>query len=948
MNSSRVESTEKEVVGLLAGGVASSLIGWAASWLSDKYTGKEAEKLDSIKKLYMVELNAKAEPEVLTLDDKGFPKKKYTDVGVTSNRIGRASDNRVGTGNYFANSKPFMGTIEIYLKARQRRSVGAGKKGDVLALVLIEWLDWANDDLPKLGYDKDSLILLEARKKYLSKLIADDYFRHSDWWRRGTTKFDTLIKLQSLLDGCIEICKQEEKKQSVREYLSKCREIGVSTLRECLTILYLLCDEKAHLNYFLPVNYISHDKGIYGKVSNDEWNIYERVSNTENGRVLKDIIQFGGLDSPGFPKATQYSSQYYDEKLKALASSWKKSDVVNFPWNNDDQTSITNQIASFQALGESVLDFTAILKILDLAYDVVGGKGDEWASRPAKELFLYALKDFEKSLKNLVERFSKFLTNQDALRGEYNHVNSVSPHKQWNPNFTLISNSIEEIQKNGSAIEKSTEAVENIIEQFPISSELLAAKEKRFSDEVKRRQGLEIPTSPSIPERPIDSNSFSQNPPNIDLLSNSLSYLNQLLSEINNFRFPIRKSLKGFVIIDKPGLKEFKDDTQMYANMFPNGWGIDNYDNWANGFLTQHKDFFVNYHTILDQLKLAIQKKDINDIVALQDNLSKIFNEISLKIDNEKPQWKFKYGFIPVRLGSPFNRLARKFAITLSHELNANFESVSAFISKIEASLKAFPAIETEEKSDESSSFQLANAVKILGVSLQSSIAKSEQLIKQLEDKRLKQQTVIINPHPIAELEETKISISEESAISTSSNDLSLSINQDSESIADEMMSWIESVYSIYTNWQKSDYFGDIKFFENPLAVELALDKILQNRELIDSDAREILVDSIFTLYKELGSCLKKSLLASPENKAKFEQVNLLVNFLKVVMEFNPEDLRHSKENLKRVCSDTFNRQAARISLSQTYQSHGLLKPNPSNRNITPSAQDDTASLSMK
>jgi hypothetical protein len=224
---------DNQAAGVVAGAVATGLVAWFTGWLSDKYSSKQAEQLKQIKDLYMIELGATTEPDIFILEN-GYPKAKYSDHGILSIQQGRANDNRVGVGNFFGNSKFFMAAIEDYLKSRNKRFIGGGKKGDVLALVLIEWLNWANNDLPQLKYDKDSLALLEKRKNYLSKICKGEYFSRATFYRRAITKFDTFHKLQAILDGCIQICKEEEKKQSVRDYLNKCREVFVGLLQDLL------------------------------------------------------------------------------------------------------------------------------------------------------------------------------------------------------------------------------------------------------------------------------------------------------------------------------------------------------------------------------------------------------------------------------------------------------------------------------------------------------------------------------------------------------------------------------------------------------------------------------------------------------------------------------------------------------------------------------------------
>jgi fucose permease len=75
--SEQLKNAGKEAGVVVAGAIGSGIVAWVSGWLSEKYSAKEAEKLSEICKLYMIELNAKNEPEHLTLDEHGYPKKKY-------------------------------------------------------------------------------------------------------------------------------------------------------------------------------------------------------------------------------------------------------------------------------------------------------------------------------------------------------------------------------------------------------------------------------------------------------------------------------------------------------------------------------------------------------------------------------------------------------------------------------------------------------------------------------------------------------------------------------------------------------------------------------------------------------------------------------------------------------------------------------------------------------
>jgi hypothetical protein len=702
----------------------------------------------------------------------------------------------------------------------------------------------------------------------------------------------------------------------------------VGIIKESLTTLYLLSDKKAHINYFFAENFMNHGQQTYGNIANDEWNIYQRIRESENGRILNDTILLGGLNTVGFPQQTQpIYSQYYNEKLLAKKYPWKESDIIEFPWNQNGKDFLILQIETFQQLGERVLDFNSILKILDLAYDVVGGKGDRWASKPAKELLLVALSDLDATLQKLVDCFIAFIDLQNRSRHKYNHKNSINPQEDWNANFTLISQAIEEIDKYKNSVKSSIEAVGNVIRKFPISSDILDTKEKQFSQEVRKRQGIEFP---DIAEDLIPEESSSAASSSADMGS-SLGKVETWINEINNLRFPITSTLNGFLIIDKPGLKIFKDDEKKFKVLFSKGWGISNYNNWANGFVTYHQKFFNDFHETLDQLKLSISSKDINNIQTQQTHLNAIFTQISNELDKERPMWKFKYGIFPIRLGRPFNRRAASFANLFKTELETTYVSMNSLIGKLILALKSETADNSQKESEESDYLTLMKTIQSLSLSTSQSIKNTTQLIAQWNEKKARKTEV---QHALsttlAELEECTPSVEESKVSSSNSSNTSSSLGISTSVAPTDMMVWIEGMYSQYLKWQGQGYQGDIQFFIDTASALKTLDVMVENRNSIDPDVREILLDPIFTLYKELNFCIKKFSTKSSDNQYNLDQLQIFSNLLKIVLDIQPDDNNKSREQFEKLCSGILAKQKAEASIAIPYSSHGLLRPNAS------------------
>jgi hypothetical protein len=881
--------------GVVAGAVTSGLMPWVGDWLSDRYSSKQVEQLNIIKDIYMIELGATSEPDIFILEN-GYPKAKYDDDSIFSVPQASANDNQTGAGNYGGNSKYFISAIEGYLKNHNKRFFGRGKKVDVIALVLIEWLNWASYELPLLNYDSASSGLLEKRKNYLSKICVSELFSRATFYRRALTRFDTFHKLQAILDGCIQICKQEEKKQSVRDYLGKCRKVFIKLLQDSVSIFYLTCDEQAHNDTFSPIHFIDHGINTYGKISNNQYQAYSRISLTENGRMLKDVINLTGLKTLLSPEwdvkseDTSKISEYYDANGKSLSVNTGTQPVVFFPWH-DDIVSARRNLTTWQAIGEALIDFSVKINIVNVSYDIVGGRGDNWVSQPAKKSFLDLLLIVDTSLQELIFKFAEYLKTENNRRNIYHKANRLKPNAGWKVNFYKMMTIIEEINQDGSLIHHLTVQIRNIINQYPVASQALAAQELTFFNMMRRLKGLDPLPKPEV------TSTISESAP---LTANTLQSFDIKLKEIKQLRLKIAANKKGMIHFSKPGLNKFKTD--VLTATLDTRTSIQ----WANEFLTVHKHFFIKYNAILNKLMLAIAKKDFHYLGLLQIELTKSFSEILEKINQEKPQWRFKYSIIPVSAGWPFHRQGRQFANLLYQELATTFQNVSKFISKTTYELEAEEKIERLRENQSASLILLADSIKQTNYK---ALQTSHQLIaRHIASEAGKKQNV---SEFLAAVTEQKA----EAAVSDDDNSI--------QSLIDNLVKWSNSAYEKYSAWMKSKYLTDIEFFTNEsdtLASLLNVTEVLDELRIFDeknagSNLAETARDVLRTLCKQLDAVPVR--VPEIDNRmGNLEQVGLMRDFLIICLEGNLSESGQLKSNFKENCKIIFNEKRNRAAQS--------------------------------
>jgi hypothetical protein len=858
------------------------VIGWFKSWSSDVYSDKEIKSLEKIRALYIEELGSVV-PGILTLTEENKPTGNYSKADILAAQNGRVFANRGATGNFFAYPQYFIGTIHDYLKEKHQRYFGAGRKGDILTLVFLELKEWAEKELPKLSYDKNTLVQLQKRKNYLTRLIQEDFFSHGMFQRR-ITKFNALIKLNIILDGFIAICEGEMKRESIRENLSKCRESCVGILRKSLDICYYSCDVDARENTFVPEIYVNQSTR---HVSIKEREIYNRISKSENGEILKVISILSGLSIPGFPifENITNTSKYYDDKFDPIYLDWTNSSQV-YPWQNGKHS-----IIAFQRLGAVILKLTDVLRILDLSRDIVSGLGDYWVSQPAKMDFLELLKELELSLQVLKIEFSSFLQCHDDPRTNYNQEMRINGDKGWNPSFTIMKNLLGNVEESIKSVTGFIDNMREIIKDYPIRSVELGAKEIVFVNQMRRRKGLE----PIVVHPAQDPNHPSPN-----------HQSNFQVDSVEELKFTISKSTDCFIFMATPDL--LKNSIKK-----PDSF----YDNWAHNFLTHHQDLLLAHNQIIADLQLAIKNNDTPNIklldIALQANLADLISNLQA----EKPQWRFKYFVIPVSLGWPFHRKAGKFAELLTNEL----------VNKLAQSIQTIQRYSEISSSFANSNNDINRALDNQASIISINITRGQNFVDSMLDLLTsnKQQS----PRSDVGIE------SKHSANTECKSEPVITLT-----------TWRREVHAAYFAWVENENNASFEFFPAKEITESTLNRLIELLNSADVQKREIFISSIFSLYQDINSSICDIEPNTSKNIESLEQLKLLSKFLKVMMDSQTVDINQSIGEFMVVVKRTFDSKKARIAQCHNYSSQGLLRPPNIPKNDDTGSSNVSVSLS--
>jgi hypothetical protein len=777
-------------VAALAGAAGVGTIAWLVNWwFTDKYSKKEIAHLKKINEIYSDNISADRKSPILQLrEGEDIPVHKFTEDKLE--QIAGLNENRIGNENFLVIPDLIIGTIEDYIVERNQRFFASGKAGDVLSIVLLELRNWARDDLTQMDYTEETLKLLIKRKAYVAELIKNGGFDKGFFGKRKITKFDTFKKIESFLDDCITACKEEQSKQTVRDHLRKCRKHSVSILKNCLSIFYLFIDKQANKVTFKAKNYLGCNENRSSD-SRMELEINRKISTTENGRILKDIILLTGLDAPAnpAPRDVHRISRYYNNERNSNKRIKWESNVVTYPWNNENSNI---SIQKFQDLGQHFLHFYKICEELEYWYKAIRESDDDSFSERGVTKFLDAIEKLKSIKANLVFQFKDYYeSHENKKRSTEGDVKKESD--QWSANFERMSKKIDKIE---IVIKSSFHRNQN-------------------GDEIN-----------SIEQAAADA-----------------------------LRFPVTTT--------------------------------------SHVFCTSHSEFFDKYNAVLNNTVISSHKKDIPSLALQVDLLKEMFKEILSTIENEKPQWRFKYFIIPESLGWPFHGEKRYFTETFTKELKNRFELTMRFINSRKDS------IVTDLRTSAGIKYQMDQEAK-------------------RRTERIELYTSLLHKLPKPADVEQK-----EEVVGPTQQPLD---------------KWFSETRKLFTDWQDKDYSTSFECFIDINTTEMKLTEFLKYIDDANPTQQENIIGSAFFMRCILTDvCLKDPIMRYAENRKNLNQVTLLEKFLHVIVDSKSEDFSKRKSEFETECKKAF---------GYGYSSHGLMRSNRSSAAIPDLARQRRYGLS--
>jgi hypothetical protein len=650
-------------------------------FIGKPYSKKNLDRLEALSPLYESNLGVKL-PEYCELKD-GKPVFCFAPDRRYDAYLNTLEENREGIQNYNKHSKIISKYISSYLAKRQKRLMDNGTKGDFLELFFNEWLIWSATKLPTLAYDDESIKIFNKRLAYIEAVREEPNFFPHPKISGEITKHDALDFIERELHKCIAKTKEEQERNTALTHFSNIRDKNSKIINECLNVIFYARNQSAHELPLVDEDYVAPrlDKTHSALVRD----ILPKILTTHSGEMLlATIILTRNHDINALQSSDKEIFDYYfnpDLTPKNLRWDLARCDLP--PWI--PKKLYNHQMRAIQDLCLGILKLNDVMRLIDDAYTLCTYKGSLWAYGDAKgkKSIEGLLHVYESVLSELAQNFSKFYTFNKVKQKIYNKDKENNYDADVDINLKNVKSSIKLIQKFKEESILESGKIRAQIESFPIDMEKKVNKKlKPFFQGVRNSLIKYTPKSSyifSFAEDDTDSEIASEeSSPNPGDVTNS-KVLTETTTVLNfSFYNPEQTNhSKANDIIDK----------SITNLILSQPWEIgDNYDEWYKGFFIRNKSFFENFKSALPlELSKAFQESKVDLINEFSLKIQDIFDKFIVKINDEKPKWRFKYFFMPVTVGWPFNRKAAQFAQLLIQRLHGKKLEVTSFIAvKIE------------------------------------------------------------------------------------------------------------------------------------------------------------------------------------------------------------------------------------------------------------------------
>ncbi|OAI45982.1 hypothetical protein AYO45_01870 [Gammaproteobacteria bacterium SCGC AG-212-F23] len=685
---------------------------------SPAYSEKERERLTTLKTLYQDNLLGMSSPVFWELDSKHCPthRIKSQDWSRYVHQLQIGKDNQ---GYFYYHAKLIAQYASSYLQERGGRNrTENGKSGDLLEQFVSEWIHFALNELPTFDCNERSIQKIKQRLAYIKEVRNYPHLFEYGALTREKNKFDMFVNIEQQLEACLELANQEALRKCARDEFTNCRRETATLLASGVSVLYHLRTTKVH-HEPLELKTFSYETSQQLSVAASK--IYPRIREFHTGSMLHEVVVKAGLESFGSsattlkPKPIQLS--YFNDGLQPLPIKWdtKKDDLP--PWVTDKN----KQLLQFQVYSESLLRIAQLKRLIEDAYDLVGGVGDIWAygdkeGKKSLETLLFLL---EAELADFDARFKSLYDYHDKARAAYNHEHKINASDDINRNFGNVTHQKEMIEKASSSLKTIVKSINAQMARFPKDApQLINEKKKAFyrsisqfikkfrpeqTDKFAYADEHEASVSPStISDRTQETTPISLATPTVATvkkLSPALTF---------TFTLAVKEDAqhKGYYFLDKAEFQPFKYSTPAQTGIESNWQLGGKYEHWTKSYFTRNHTSNLNYQQLAMRFSTAIEQSTSSDeIKRLSAELTSNIQAQKDKIEAERPKWRFKFGFWPIRTkGWPFNRDANEFADKVLNELSGIETQIPTAIAYAEKRINNPQSTQLKNQSTDSSS----------------------------------------------------------------------------------------------------------------------------------------------------------------------------------------------------------------------------------------------------
>ena len=635
-------------------------------WLGKKYSKRNREHLETLKKIYSKHFKGAALPDNFFLDGNNRPL-HYHQTNDFSTYALPGPDDR-SSRNFPYSSDNMQGALQHYLTVRRNRTFGGGAEGDLLEQFLGEWLTWSTHSLPGMLYaDPITIPTLQKRLNYINDIISNLYlFNYSALPTRKNNKNACFEMIKESLEQAIKLAEQEKQRSAARELLELTRTSISRILTKCLNMVFFTRKSETNCKNLDIVNFLN--------------NKHPEIRKTYTGAMLHEVIRMAGTQTftlLNTEMPTDHAYEFFNDQNTPQKIDWTEDYSDDSPVWVTDEKQKRLFVVSVQNLCAAMLRFAEVKALVEEAYDLAGSGGNLWAyaNKEGKKALQGLIFLHDTEIANLYTTVQAFYDKQVTARTTHMKLNKNKEKNNSNLNFNNVIETWPDVSKLFEQLKQTMAELDKQQKNFPENGEeLISEQQQKF---YRHTNHIFRTAYPKIADQYLLDTQASA----LEIYAPDESFRNKVLFIASRFKLPFN----GNTLYKAAEYAGFHNEIPAIENInnIPEPWELGNdYQDWAENFFTRHRKQFAEFTATENAYHEAILKVSSDDIVRLGEQMKGIIKAIEIIVKAEEPKWRFKYLIWPVTAGYPFNRSAHRFANLLIADLTKQYDDIRAHESK--------------------------------------------------------------------------------------------------------------------------------------------------------------------------------------------------------------------------------------------------------------------------